>query len=75
MPSMRGDEVVEALTAYGPSAVINLCLPSSANSIRTEMGRVPAPYRDPRRDCYLATALAVHLLGDWVSKWKKIPSL
>ena len=73
MPTMLGDEVVKALNAYGPSAVVTLCLPSSLNSIATETGKAPAPYRDPERDSYLARTLAIYMMGDWVKSWKKIP--
>ena len=73
MPTKRGDEVVKALNTYGPSAVLDLCLPLSSNAITTAMGMGPAPYRDPERDSYLARTLAVYLMGDWIRNWKKIP--
>ena len=73
MPTKRGDEVVKALNTYGPSAVLDLCLPSSLNSITTWTGRALAPYRDPVRDSYLATTLAIYLVCNWMGNWKKIP--
>ena len=73
MPTMRGDEVVKALNEYGPEAVLDLCMPFSSNSITTAHGRALAPYRDPVRDSYLATTLAIYLVCDWFDSWRRIP--
>ena len=72
MPTMREDEVVKALNEYGPSAVVDLCMPLSSNSITTSTGRAPAPCLDPLRDSYLARTLAIHMMGDWIGSLKKI---
>ena len=72
MPTMREDEIVKALNEYGPSAVVDLCLPSRSNSIATATGRAPASLRDPLRDSYLARTLAIHVMGDWIGSLKKI---
>ena len=72
MPTKRGDEIIEALNTYGPAPVLDLCLPFSSNSIMTSTGRAPAPYRDPVRDSYLATTLAIYLVCDWFDSWRRI---
>ena len=72
MPTNYHDEVVKALNSFGPAAVIDICLPSILSSITTDEGQFPAPFRDPLRDSYLARALAIHMIGDWFHRWRRI---
>jgi hypothetical protein len=66
------NEVVASLNKHGPAATVDLCLPMQANYINTPCGRVPARYYDPIRDQYLARALTVHVLGDWIASWRRV---
>ena len=64
------NEIIASLEKNGPAATVDLCLPMRANYINTPCGRVLARYHDPIRDQYLAWALTVHVLGDWIAGWR-----
>ena len=66
------NEIIASLEKNGPAATVDLCLPMQANYINTPCGRVPARYYDPIRDQYLARALTVHVLGDWIASWRRV---